>query len=251
MGSIDLTQRLKGQTALVTAAGQGIGRAVAERLQAEGAQVHVSDLNIAALADASFASVTQVDASDPEAVAAWMAPFDRIDSLVHAVGYVHHGSIEECSLEEWRKSMSITLDSAYWVLKFAVPKMKAVGGSVTTIASVASSTKGYAKRAAYGAAKGGVIGLTKSCAAEYLAENIRFNAVCPGTVDSPSLRQRISELSQSFGSIEAAEKMFLDRQPSGRFGTPEEIAGVCAFLASDDGRFVTGQTINVDGGITI
>jgi 2-keto-3-deoxy-L-fuconate dehydrogenase len=238
-------------TALVTAAGQGIGRAIAERLQAEGAQVHVCDLNAATLTGTGFASVTQCDATDADAVAGWMAPFGRIDALVHAVGYVHQGTIEDCTPQDWRRSMSITLDSAYVVIRAALPRMKAHGGSVTTIASVASSTKGFPRRAAYGAAKAGVIGLTKACAADYLMDKIRFNAVCPGTVDSPSLRQRIADLADKLGGLDAAEKYFLDRQPAGRFGTPEEIAGICAFLASADGRFVTGQTINVDGGITI
>ena len=157
----------------------------------------------------------------------------------------------ETTPADWRRSISITLDSAYVVLAAAVPKMKVQGGSVVAIASVASSTKGFARRAAYGAAKGGVIGLTKACAADYLPNKLRFNAVCPATVDSPSLRERITELAKTTGSLEAAEKVFLDRQPSGRLGTAEEIAGLCAYLASEDGRFVTGQAINIDGGITI
>jgi 2-keto-3-deoxy-L-fuconate dehydrogenase len=249
--TIDLTRRLGGKIALVTAAGQGIGRAVAERLAAEGAEVHVSDINGAALDGLDVASATQVDATDAEAVAAWVAPFGRIDALVHAVGYVHHGNIETTTPEDWRRSMTITLDSAFVVLKAVVPRMKAQGGSITTIASVAGSTKGFPNRTAYGAAKGGVIGLTKACAADYLRHGIRCNAVCPGTVDSPSLQGRIADLAASMGGIEAARKMFLDRQPSGRLGTPQEIAGICAYLASDDGVFMTGQVINVDGGITI
>jgi 2-keto-3-deoxy-L-fuconate dehydrogenase len=251
INSIDLKARLAGRVALVTAAGQGIGRAVAERLAAEGAEVHVCDLNATTMADTPFASAEVVDACDPEAVANWMAPHTGIDILVHAVGFVHQGSIEETTPAEWRRSISITLDSAYVVLGAAVPKMKAQGGSVVAIASVASSTKGFARRAAYGAAKGGVIGLIKACAADYLPHKLRFNAVCPGAVDSPSLRERIAELAQTMGSFEAAEKVFLDRQPAGRLGTAEEIAGLCAYLASDDGRFVTGQAINIDGGITI
>jgi 2-keto-3-deoxy-L-fuconate dehydrogenase len=247
----DRDQPLKGRVALVTAAGQGIGRAIAEKLSADGATVHACDLNATTLAGLSVASTKVVDATDAQAVAAWMAPLPRIDILVHAVGYVHQGSIEECSEADWRRSMSITLDSAYVVLAAGIPKMKLHGGSVITIASVASSIKGFARRAAYGAAKGGVIGLTKACAADYLAQNIRFNAVCPGTVDSPSLRERMSELAQSLGSLEAAEQLFMDRQPAGRLGTPDEIAAVCAFLASDSASFINGQTLNVDGGITI
>ena len=199
MTTIDLTQRLKGKIALVTAAGQGIGRAVAERLAAEGAEVHAADINPGTLATLKVASATVVDATDAEAVARWVAPFPRIDALVHAVGYVHHGNIETTTPEDWRRSMTITLDSAFIVLKHVIPRMKAHGGSVTTIASVAGSTKGFANRTAYGAAKGGVIGLTKACAADYLSFKIRCNAVCPGTVDSPSLQGRIAELAKTMG----------------------------------------------------
>ncbi|WP_246849726.1 SDR family oxidoreductase [Rubellimicrobium arenae] len=242
---------LAGRIALVTAAGQGIGRAVAERLARDGAEVHASDLDGRLLEGLAVASVAEVDATKPEQVEAWVSRFAHVDALVHAVGYVHHGSIEDCTPEDWRRSMSITLDSAYVVIRAVVPRIKPQGGSVTAIASVASSTKGFPNRAAYGAAKAGVIGLIKACAADYLQAGIRFNAVCPGTVDSPSLRGRIAALAETMGSLEAARKVFLDRQPSGRLGEPEEIAGLCAFLASDDGRFMTGQALNIDGGITI
>ena len=242
---------LAGRVALVTAAGQGIGRAIAERFVRDGAEVHASDLNGALLDGLDAASVTAVDATDASALADWTTRWPRIDAVVHAVGYVHHGTVEDCTPEDWRRSMAITLDSAYLLFRDVVPRMKEHGGSVTAIASVASSTKGFPNRAAYGAAKAGVIGLVKACAADYLKDGIRFNAVCPGTVDSPSLRGRMSALAEKLGSMEAAEKVFLDRQPSGRLGTPDEIAGICAFLASEDGRFMTGQVLNIDGGITI
>lgn len=248
--TVETPRRLVGRIALVTAAGQGIGRAIAERLAAEGAEVHASDRDAALLAGLGAASTTGLDATDADAVAAYVARFDRVDVLAHAVGYVHHGTIEATTPEDWRRSMAITLDSAYIVLGAVVPKMKAHGGSVITIASVASSIKGFANRAAYGAAKGGVIGLTKACAADYLAQRIRFNAVCPGTVDSPSLRERIAGLAQTMGN-EAALKYFIDRQPAGRFGEASEIASLCAFLASDDAVFMTGQAVCIDGGITI
>lgn len=248
---MDLTKRLKGKTAVVTAAAQGIGRAIAERLSAEGATVHASDLNKDALASLQGSYNSVLDAADGDAVNEYFSKFERVDILVHAVGYVHQGTIEECSLEDWRKSCSITLDSAYFVLGAAIPKMKAHGGSIITIGSVASSIKGFPKRAAYGATKGGVLGLSKAIAADYIKEGIRCNSVCPGTVDSPSLQERISELSEQMGSREEALKFFIDRQPAGRFGTVDEIAGLCAFLASDEGAFVNGQAIRIDGGITI
>lgn len=248
---MDLTKRLAGKTAVVTAAAQGIGRAVAERLMVEGANVYASDLNGDLVSTLIGAKTAILDATDGTAVTSYFDQFDQVDILVHAVGYVHQGTIEECSPEDWRRSCSITLDSAYYVLGATVPKMKAHGGSIITIGSVASSIKGFPKRAAYGATKGGVLGLTKAVAADYIKEGIRCNSVCPGTVDSPSLHERIEELADKMGSKDEAVKFFIDRQPAGRFGTPNEIAGLCAFLASEDGAFVNGQAIKIDGGITI
>ncbi len=245
------TGRLADKVIVVTAAAQGIGRAVAERLIADGAVVHASDINGAGMDGLDAESTTVLDATDGAAVAEYFTRFDRLDGVVQAVGYVHHGNIEECSDADWRRSMSITLDSAFYVMGAAVPKMKAEGGSIVTIGSICGSIKGFAKRAAYGASKGGIIGLTKSVAVDYLNDGIRCNSVCPGTVDSPSMRGRIAELAEKTGDAEAAYRFFIDRQPSGRFGKPEEIAAMCAFLLSDDGAFITGQAINVDGGITI
>jgi 2-keto-3-deoxy-L-fuconate dehydrogenase len=242
--------KLKGKVAVVTAAGQGIGRAIADRLLADGAEVHASDLKASLLADFGGQG-SALDATNPDDVAAYFKGFARIDVLVHAAGYVHQGTIEETTLADWRRSQAITLDSAFLVLQAAIPVMKQTGGSIVTIASVAGSIKGFPRRAAYGAHKAGVIGLTKAVAADYLRQGIRANAVCPGTVDSPSLRQRVADLVPQLGSEEAAWKFFLDRQPSGRLGTPEEIAGIVAWLASDEAVFMTGQTVNVDGGITI
>ena len=244
-------ERLKGKIAVVTAAAQGIGRAIAERLMAEGAEVHASDLRLTGLQDLTGARVAGLDATDHPAVSAYFAGFDRIDVLVHAVGYVHQGTIEDCTPQDWQRSVAITLTSAYNVLSQAVPKMKAHGGSIVTIGSVASSIKGFPRRAVYGATKGGVLGLTKSIAADYIKEGIRANAICPGTIESPSLEDRIADLTQTLGSAEAARKFFIDRQPAGRFGTAAEVAALCALLASDEGAFINGQLINIDGGITI
>ncbi len=243
--------RLTGKIAVVTAAARGIGRAIAERLITEGAEVHASDLRPSGLQDLGGAAVTALDATNHEAVAVYFAGLQRIDVLVHAVGYVHQGNIEECGLDDWNRSVAITLTSAYNVLSQAVPKMKTHGGSIVMIGSVASSIKGFPRRVAYGATKGGVLGLTKAIAADYVNEGIRANAICPGTIQSPSLDDRIAELTQTMGSAEAARKFFIDRQPSGRFGTPEEVAALCALLASDEGAFINGQLINIDGGITI
>lgn len=243
--------RLKGRVAVVTAAAQGIGRAIAQRFLEEGASVFASDLNGEKLSDLAGAKTETLDATDHDAVHTYFGGFDRIDVLVHAVGYVHQGTIEECSPDDWRRSASITLDSAYNVLGAGIPKMKDHGGSIITIASVASSIKGFPKRAAYGAMKGGVIGLTKAVAADYIGDSIRANAICPGTVDSPSLRERIAELGEMMGSTDEAYRFFIDRQPAGRFGNADEIAAIAALLASDEGAFINGQAICVDGGITI
>jgi len=243
-------RRLDGKVAVVTAAGQGIGRATADRFRAEGAEVHASDLDPALLSDFD-GETAALDATDPGAVAAYFAAIPRIDVLCHAVGYVHQGTIEECSPEDWRRSSTVTLDSCFHVLRAALPAMKTHGGSIVTIASVVGSIKGFPRRAAYGATKAGVIGLTKSVAADYLSHGIRANAICPGTIDSPSLRTRIAELEDHYGSVAKAREFFESRQPIGRFGRPEEVAALAAYLAAPESAFLTGQAIALDGGIMI
>ena len=240
--------RLAGKVAVVTAAGQGIGRAIAERLVAEGAEVHASDLNPLLLAGLQGAATAALDATDHGAVHAYFAALGRIDVLVHAVGYVHHGSIEECSPDDWRRSMAITLDSAYNVLGAGVGHMKAAGGSIITIGSIASSTKGFAKRAAYGAAKGGVIALTKAMAADYLANRIRANCICPGTVDTPFVEGYLEKYHSHEKDKVRAE--LNQRQPVGRLGKPDEIAHLALYLSSDQAAFVNGAVITIDGGWT-
>ncbi len=237
--------------AVVTAAGQGIGRACAERLAREGAKVYALDINRDGLSSLTDMETRTIDCTQEQALGAFFSDLERVDIMVHGVGYVHNGTIEECSTQEWQKSINITLNSAFFTLREAIPRMKAHGGSIINIASIASSIKGFPNRAAYGAAKGGVIGLTKSIAVDYLADGIRCNAICPGTTQSPSLDERIEALSAKSGGLEEARKAFVARQPMGRLGTPEEMAGLCAYLASDESSFVTGQCYHIDGGTTI
>lgn len=244
-------RRLDGKVAVVTAAGQGIGRAIAERFIAEGAEVHASDLSGKLLDGLDAASTETLDGTDREAVDGYFGRFERLDVLAHAIGWVHQGTIEECDPEDWRRSLSITLDSAYHALRAAVPRMKENGGSIVTVASVIGAAKGMPRRAAYGAAKAGVVGLTKSVAADYVTHGIRANCVAPGTVDTPSLRQRIKELEETFGDADRAWRFFIERQPTERFGHPSEIAAAVAFLASDEAALFTGQVLGADGGMTI
>ncbi len=241
---------MKDKIAVVTAAAQGIGRAVAQRLAKEGAKVYALDNNEQALASLTGTTNLVIDCTDAQALEKFFSGLSRVDILVPGVGYVHHGTIEECSDEEWRKSQSITLDSTFFTIRSAIPKMKAHGGSIINIASIASSIKGFPNRAAYGAAKGGVIGLTRAIAVDYLKQGIRCNAICPGTTQSPSLNDRIATMGKKSGDLDAARKAFIDRQPMGRLGTPEEMAGLVYYLAGDEASFITGQCYHIDGGTT-
>lgn len=242
---------MKNKIAVVTAAGQGIGRATAEGLAKRGATVYALDINPDTLENLSGMTPVVVDCTDATAVAGFFATLPQVDILVHGVGYVHQGTIEDCTPDEWAKTLNITLNSAYLVIREAIGKMKEHGGSIVNIASLCSSVKGFPNRAAYGAAKGAVIGLTKSVAIDYLPYNIRCNAVNPGTTQSPSLDERIEALGKQVGGIEKARQMFIDRQPMGRLGTPDEIASMCIYLASDESSYATGQCFNIDGGTMI
>lgn len=243
--------RLSGKRALVTAAAQGIGRASALAFAAEGASVTAVDLNEAKLADLAAASgiVTScLDVTDGDQIDALAGELGAVDVLFNCVGYVHHGTVLECSEQDWDFSFDVNVKSMYRTIRALLPAMlDAGGGSVINMSSVASSIKGIANRCVYAASKAAVIGLTKSVAADYIGCGIRCNAICPGTVQSPSLDERIA----AFDEPQQARRDFIARQPLGRLGTPEEIAAVAVHLASDESAFTTGTIVVVDGGVTL
>ena len=246
--------RMIGKTVWVTAAGQGIGRATALALHAEGATVFGTDVDAEALASLAAEDVTteRVDGTDEQAVEAFCRDLPRLDGLVHCVGFVHHGSVVGADYASWKRSFELNVDSLYFAARSAIPLMRQSGqGTITAIASIASSVKGLPNRAAYGASKAAMIGLIKSIAADYVGDRIRANAVCPATIWTPSLEARIAELGRNVGGAEKALEMFVARQPLGRIGTAEEVAALCVHLSSDESAFTTGQAFVVDGGMTI
>ena len=242
--------RLQGKTALVTAAAQGIGEATARAFAAEGAAVLATDINAARLAalDAVAGIRTEVlDVTDAAAVAALAAAY-RPQVLFNCAGFVHHGSILDCAESDWDFSFELNVKSMYRTIRAFLPAMLAHGGgSIVNMASVASSVKGVPVRCVYGASKAAVIGLTKSVAADFVAQGVRCNAICPGTVQSPSLDERIAAL----GDAEVARRAFIARQPMGRVGRAEEIAALAVYLAGDESAFTTGAIFVVDGGMTV
>ena len=247
--------RLKNKTALVTAAGQGIGRASALALAAEGAQVWATDVNPKLLD--SFDGVEGVrcatlDVLDKGAIARVIGAMPAIDILFNCAGFVHNGTVLQASDEEWGFALDLNVRAQFWTIQAALPRMLANdgghgAGSIINMASVCSSIKGLPNRFIYGTTKAAVIGLTKSVAADYVAHGIRCNAICPGTVDTPSLADRIN----ANPDPQAARQAFIARQSMGRLARAEEIAPLVVFLASDESRFVTGQAYAADGGITI
>ncbi len=246
-----MSKRLEGKTAIVTAAAQGIGRATALAFAAEGARVVACDINDAKLAELAKTpgiATGKLDVTDFAAVQKFVREAGRVDALVNVAGFVHHGSVLDAKDQEWAFAWNLNVMSMINTIKAVLPGMLEQGkGAIVNIASVAGSIKGIVNRAVYGTTKAAVIGLTKSVAADYVGKGIRCNCVCPGTVQSPSLDQRIAAL----GDAEAARKAFIARQPMGRLGTPEEVAAVCVYLASDEALFTTGQPFIVDGGIMI
>jgi 2-keto-3-deoxy-L-fuconate dehydrogenase len=249
-----MTQRLADKTALLTACAQGIGRATALAFAAEGAHVIATDLNAAKLAEIAGPNITTraLDVLDPAAIAALAAEIGPIDVLFNCAGFVHQGTILDATESEWDFAFNLNVRSMFRLIQAVLPGMIAHGGgSVINMASAAGSIKGAPARFVYGTTKAAVIGLTKSVAADYVKSGIRCNAICPGTVQSPSLDDRIAANAAVAGSVEAARAQFIARQAMGRLGKPEEIASLAVYLASDDAQFVTGQTIVIDGGWTL
>ena len=241
-------KRLTGKTILVTAAGQGIGRAIAERLAAEGADLIATDLRHGLL-DGLPGRLEALDVTDGAAIRTLIGGLDALHGLVNCAGMVPHGDILACDEPEWRRAFTLNVDAAYHTTRAAVPLLLAQGGSVVNIASVVSSVKGAPNRFAYGATKAALIGMTKAVAADYVTRGVRANAICPGTVDSPSWRGRVDEQSQARGvAREVVEAEFVARQPMGRVGTPGEVAALAAYLLSDESAFTTGQVHVIDGG---
>ena len=248
-----MTGRLKGKIAFCTAAGAGIGQATALRFLEEGAHVIATDLNEASLAALTGADCRKLDVLSTEAVDAMAKEIGGVDILFNCAGYVHHGSAVTTSDEDWDFSFNLNVKSMHRTIRAFLPGMIARGGgSIVNISSIASSVRGLPNRYVYGASKAAVIGLTKSVAADFIGQNIRCNAIGPGTVQSPSLNERIKALAATNGiTEEAAREMFVARQPMGRLGTAREIADIALYLASDEAAFTTGQMYMVDGGMTI
>lgn len=245
--------RLKGKVAVVTAAGQGIGRAIAEAFVAEGATVYATDKDVGLLEGIPKAKKRKLDVLSTKAVDAFAAKVGPIDILVNAAGFVHHGTVVDTDDKAWDFSFDLNVKSMHRTIKAFIPGMLEKGkGSIINIASGAGSVRGIPNRYAYGATKAAVIGLTKAVAADYIKRGVRANAICPGTIQSPSLDQRIIELAKlNNTSEEVARQAFIDRQPMGRLGTPEEIAWLAVYLASDESTYTTGQIQLADGGFAL
>jgi len=243
--------RLAGKTAFLTAAAAGIGRATALAFAREGAAVIATDVDLAGLEalkkeepQIEIARLDVLDAAQCEAIG---TRWPGIDVLANVAGYVHHGTVLECSPEDWARSFDINVNSMYRTIRSVLPRMlERGGGAIVNVSSIASSVKGIPYRCVYGATKAAVIGLTKSIAVDYVTKGIRCNAICPGTVDSPSLAGRMA----ATGDLEAARKAFISRQPMHRLGKPEEVAALALYLVSDESAFTTGGIHIIDGGWT-
>jgi 2-keto-3-deoxy-L-fuconate dehydrogenase len=244
-----MSARVQGKRVLVTAAAAGIGRASALALAREGARVLATDVDEAGLASLSAAEgrieTARLDVGDTRAVETLVARLGPFDVLFNCAGYVHHGTLLDCSEADWERSFDLNVTSMYRTIRACLPGMLAAGkGSIINMSSVASSVKGAPKRCVYGATKAAVIGLTKSVSADFVGQGIRCNAICPGTVDTPSMRGRVA----AQGDAQQALAAFVARQPIGRLGSAEEIAALVVYLASDESGYTTGTIHVVDGG---
>ena len=251
-----MTQRLAGKTALITAAGQGMGRAVALAMVREGATVYATDVNeksVQSLADVAGITPHKLDVLDDAAILKLVAGLPPLQILFNCAGFVHHGTILDCEPADWDFSMNLNVRSMYTVIRATLPRMlkdfqsTGAGSSIINMASIAGSIRGLPNRFVYGTSKAAVIGLTKSVAADYVQRGVRCNAIAPGTVDTPSLADRIN----AFDDPAEARKAFIARQPMGRLAKAEEIAPLVVYLASDEAAFVTGAVYSCDGGMTI
>jgi 2-keto-3-deoxy-L-fuconate dehydrogenase len=248
--------RVEGKVALVTAAGHGIGRASALALAREGAKVFATDINEEALkslaAEHKNISTFILDVTKPDHIEEAVKRVGTADVLFNCSGWVHHGSVLDCDERSWDLSFDINVKAHYRLIKAFIPAMLAKGaGSIINVSSAVSSIKGAPNRFVYGATKAAVIGMTKAVAADFIAKGIRCNAVCPGTIDTPSLEGRMRARAAAEGGYEKSRAVFLARQPTGRLGRPEEIAAFVVFLASDESSFCTGQAYIADGGWTL
>ena len=247
-----MTGRMEGKTALVTAAGQGIGRAIAVAFAREGAKVTATDIaadKLATLKGEGIAETSVLDVTDKAAIARFAAGMKGpYDVLANCAGWVADGTVLDCDDEMWERTFAINVTSMFHMIKTFLPAMlEARRGSIINIASVASSIKGVPRRFAYSSSKAAVIGLTKAVAMDHITSGVRCNAICPGTIETPSLHERMAAL----GDVEAARKAFIARQPMGRLGRPEEMAAIAVYLGSDESEFATGSLFVSDGGLTL
>ncbi|MBO0661922.1 SDR family oxidoreductase [Jiella sp. MQZ9-1] len=247
-----MSGRLEGKIAVCTAAGQGIGRAVAEAFLAEGATVYASDLDakkLSGLDSLGTAHVSGLDVTDKAAVAAYLAGVETPDILFNCAGFVHHGTVLDCDEAAWDFSFDLNVKAMHRMIQGLLPRMlDHGGGSIINMSSAASSIKAAPNRYVYMASKAAVVGLTRSIAVDFVGRGIRCNAICPGTIESPSLDGRIAELGKSVGGAQKARAMFVERQPMGRIGTAAEIAHLAVYLGSDESAYTTGTTQLIDGG---
>ena len=243
--------RLEGKTCLITAAGQGIGKASALAMASESARVIATDINEGSFAalEAGGCETRVLNVREPESIAAALEAIGAPDVLFNCAGYVANGTILECDEESWNFSLDLNMTAMFRMTKAFLPGMiEYGGGTIINMSSVASSVIAAPNRFVYGATKAGVIGMTKSIAADFIDQGIRAHAICPGTVDSPSLDERIKALGETMGGYEAAKEAFISRQPMGRIGKPEEIAALVVYLASDESAYTTGMIHVIDGG---